>query len=144
MAAVEVPDVCESWMQQLLLWTAMSYRVSIYIYPQGGRTQPLGSRPWIRRAPSPTLRGGQVRPCLSKCQIGFGLDLMSCLYTCPSLLHFFLLSSRAVVLKEEVKMVNTSSWLLLVSVPDPKPTPARIAFVILEAIYAPDEVWGRD
>ena len=41
---------------------------------------------------------------------------------------------------------------LLVSVPDPKPTPARIAFsiasvfphVILEAIYAPDEVWGPD
>ena len=40
----------------------------------------------------------------------------------------------------------------LVSVPDPKPIPARIAFsiahvfpyVILEAIYAPDEVWGRD
>ena len=34
--------------------------------------------------------------------------------------------------------------LLLVSVPDPKPTPARITFsiarVILEAIYAPDEV----
>ena len=31
----------------------------------------------------------------------------------------------------------------LVSVPDPKPTPAQIAFsiVILEAIYAPDEVW---
>ena len=28
----------------------------------------------------------------------------------------------------------------LVSVPDPKPTPARI----LEAIYALDEVWGRD
>ena len=38
--------------------------------------------------------------------------------------------------------------LILVSVPDPKPTPARIAFsfprVILEAIYVPDEVWGRD
>ena len=34
----------------------------------------------------------------------------------------------------------------LVSVPDPKPTPARISVprVILEAIYAPDEVWGRD
>ena len=34
----------------------------------------------------------------------------------------------------------------LVSVPDPKPTPARISIprVILEAIYAPDEVWGRD
>ena len=34
----------------------------------------------------------------------------------------------------------------LVSVPDPKPTPARIAssIVILEAIYAPDEVWGRN
>ena len=33
----------------------------------------------------------------------------------------------------------------LVSVPDPKPTPARIAFlhVILEAIYALDEVWGK-
>ena len=34
----------------------------------------------------------------------------------------------------------------LVSVPDPKPTPAQIAFnivpVILEAIYGPDEVWG--
>ena len=28
----------------------------------------------------------------------------------------------------------------LVSVPDPKPTPAWI----LEAIYVPDEVWGRD
>ena len=33
---------------------------------------------------------------------------------------------------------------ILVSVPDPKPTLAQIAFVILEAIYAPDEVWGRD
>ena len=43
----------------------------------------------------------------------------------------------------------------IVSVPDPKPTPAWIAFsiargegsfprIILEAIYAPDEVWGRD
>ena len=34
----------------------------------------------------------------------------------------------------------------LVSVPDPKPTPARITFphVILEVIYALDEVWGRD
>ena len=36
----------------------------------------------------------------------------------------------------------------IVSVPDPKPIPAQIAFsiacVILEAIYAPDEVWGRD
>ena len=36
----------------------------------------------------------------------------------------------------------------LVSVPDPKPTPARIAFSIargeLEAIYTPGEVWGRD
>ena len=35
----------------------------------------------------------------------------------------------------------------LVSVPDPKPTPARIAFsilrVILEAIYAPGEVWDE-
>ena len=35
----------------------------------------------------------------------------------------------------------------LVSVPDPKPTPVRIAFsiprVILEAIYAPDEVWDE-
>jgi len=38
--------------------------------------------------------------------------------------------------------------MVLVSVPDPKPTPAWIAFsityVILEAIYAPDEVWGQD
>ena len=36
----------------------------------------------------------------------------------------------------------------LVSVPDPKPTPVRIAFsilrVILEVIYAPGEVWGWD
>ena len=36
----------------------------------------------------------------------------------------------------------------LVSVPDPKSTPARIAFsfprVILEVIYVLDEVWGRD
>ena len=36
----------------------------------------------------------------------------------------------------------------LVSVTDPKPTPARIAFsiprVILKAIYMPDEVWGQD
>ena len=38
--------------------------------------------------------------------------------------------------------------LRLVSVPDPKPTPAQIAFsivflhVILKAIYVPDEVWG--
>ena len=32
----------------------------------------------------------------------------------------------------------------LVSVPDPKPTPARISFpcVILEVIYTPNEVWG--
>ena len=33
---------------------------------------------------------------------------------------------------------------LLASVTDPKPTPARITCSILEAIYAPDEVWGRD
>ena len=39
-------------------------------------------------------------------------------------------------------------WIRVFSVlvPDPKPTPAWIAFsiacVILEAIYAPDEVWG--
>ena len=46
----------------------------------------------------------------------------------------------------------------LVSVPDPKPTPAQIGLkycdlirhvycflrVVLEAIYAPDEVWGQD
>ena len=32
----------------------------------------------------------------------------------------------------------------LVLVPDPKPTPVWIAFSILEAIYTPDEVWGRD
>ena len=35
----------------------------------------------------------------------------------------------------------------LVSVPDPKPTPVRIAFsilrVILEVIYAPGEVWDE-
>ena len=40
------------------------------------------------------------------------------------------------------------SGAYIVSIPDPKPTPVRIAFsilhVILEAIYAPDEVWGRD
>ena len=34
--------------------------------------------------------------------------------------------------------------LYLVLVPDPKPTPAWIAFSTVEAIYAPDEVWGRD
>ena len=67
---------------------------------------------------------------------------------------------------------ETKSWGIVVSVPDPKPTPAWIAFsiarlfgsakclassrnagyiyqtifprVILEAIYTPDEVWGRD
>ena len=37
---------------------------------------------------------------------------------------------------------------ILVSVPDPKPPPARNTFsiprVILEAIHTPDEVWGRD
>ena len=37
---------------------------------------------------------------------------------------------------------------ILVSVPDPKPTPTQIAFsiarVILKAIYVPDEVWGQD
>ena len=36
----------------------------------------------------------------------------------------------------------------LVLVSDPKPTPAQNAFSILhallEAIYAPDEVWGQD
>ena len=32
----------------------------------------------------------------------------------------------------------------VVSVPDPKPNPAQIAFSILEVIYVPDEVWGRD
>ena len=39
------------------------------------------------------------------------------------------------------------SLLLLVSVPDPKPTPAQITFIIaclLEVIYVPDEVWGQD
>ena len=44
------------------------------------------------------------------------------------------------------KFKNLSS--ILVSVPDPKPTPARITFsitrIILEVIYVPDEVWGRD
>ena len=30
----------------------------------------------------------------------------------------------------------------VVSVPDPKPNPAQIAFSILEVIYVPDEVWG--
>ena len=33
---------------------------------------------------------------------------------------------------------------ILVSIPDPKPTTAQIAFVVLEAIYVWDEVWGRD
>ena len=37
---------------------------------------------------------------------------------------------------------------MVVSVPDPKPTPAQIALsivgVILEAIYTLDEVWERD
>ena len=41
---------------------------------------------------------------------------------------------------------HSDSTLSVVSVPNPKLTPARIAFsiarVILEAIYAPDEVWG--
>ena len=34
----------------------------------------------------------------------------------------------------------------LISVPDPKPTPAQISIprVILKAICTPDEVWGRD
>ena len=44
--------------------------------------------------------------------------------------------------------LSIAVYVCVVSVPDPKPTPARIAFsitrVILEAIYAPDEVWGRD
>ena len=46
--------------------------------------------------------------------------------------------------------LNVPASYCIVSVPDPKPTPARIAFsithkrVILEVIYAPDEVWGRD
>ena len=45
---------------------------------------------------------------------------------------------------------HSDSTLSVVSVPDPKPTPARIAFsiaralAILEAIYVLDEVWGRD
>ena len=42
----------------------------------------------------------------------------------------------------------TLSRVHIVSVPDPKPTPARIGFsitcVILEVIYALEEVWGRD
>ena len=52
-------------------------------------------------------------------------------------------------------MIQVCGWVLgqgsrvaLVSVSDPKPTPAQIAFsilrIILEAIYAPDEVWGQD
>ena len=45
-------------------------------------------------------------------------------------------------------LTHLALFLPLVSVPDPKPTPARITFsimcVILEAIYTPDEVWGRD
>ena len=40
------------------------------------------------------------------------------------------------------------SSITQVLVPDPTPTPAWIAFsiprVIVEAIYAPDEVWGQD
>ena len=40
------------------------------------------------------------------------------------------------------------SKVSLVSVPDPKPTSVRDHFqfprVILQAIHAPDEVWGRD
>ena len=43
------------------------------------------------------------------------------------------------------RVFNRVSYCL-VSVPDPKPTPARITFsiprVILQAIHAPDEVWG--
>ena len=49
----------------------------------------------------------------------------------------------------EGKFSVTSLRLEVVSVPDPKPTPARIAFsvflhAILEAIYVLDEVSGRD
>ena len=43
---------------------------------------------------------------------------------------------------------STCVLAVIVLVPDPKPTPAQIAFsivhLILEAIYPPDEVWGRD
>ena len=49
-----------------------------------------------------------MRPSLSKCQIGFHLDLMSCLHTGPSVLLLFLLSPRAVVLKSDIKMVSSS------------------------------------
>ena len=60
------------------------------------------------------------------------------------------LSLRRVWLARQ--LYNHPASHCLVSVPDPKPTPAWIAFsiacvfprVILEAIYAPDEVWGRD
>ena len=43
-------------------------------------------------------------------------------------------------------LVMWKAWSELVSVPDPKPTPAWIVFsivlsVILEVIYTPDEVW---
>ena len=51
-------------------------------------------------------------------------------------------------LAPEPEYIVYETALMLVSVPDPKPTPARIAFSIariqLEVIYAPDEVWGRD
>ena len=45
----------------------------------------------------------------------------------------------------DMSRVKLSSWTL-VSVPDPKPTPAWITFSIthrkLKVIYVPDGVWG--
>ena len=46
--------------------------------------------------------------------------------------------------EEEREKRVFGALFLLASVPDPKPTPAWTTIGILEAIYAPDEVWGRD
>ena len=54
-----------------------------------------------------------MRPSLSKCQIGFDLDLVSCFHTGPSVLLLFLISSRAVVLKRSRWLVGSYTGRLL-------------------------------
>ena len=64
--------------------------------------------------------------------------------------HRFITFSWGRVLYKHIHNYSMALFpiLHLVSVPDPKPTPAQIVFsiarVILEAIYMPDEVWRRD
>lgn len=55
---------------------------------------------------------------------------------------------RIIDIKDGRKVEREKGGKIVVLVPDSKPTPAQITFtiarIILEVIYAPNEVWGRD